>query len=212
MTRTWSSLRRLRLTLANWQYCFGSTISHYDVGTEMALLERHIPPSFMFRDTVDMGCGDGRLGLRLRQVLKPSSLRSVDRSSALVRSARRRGLNAQMLDLERDTISGHIGILWGVLHHLRDPVHCLGRLSRSFSSLIIRESIGGIRWYELGDRFDRSRLYGILQDAGIHLPDCLVLDSQTTKAVIILTQHINREAGPKRNSLDTSAGYSAVRG
>lgn len=139
----------------------------------------------MGREVTDLGCGDGKITKALEKILKPAGLSSVDLSSQLVESAKSRGIDAHIGNLELEDISGDLGILWGVVHHLIDPVPVLKRLIMKFNMLIIRENINPLRIFESGYRFNKREFMRVLEEAGLDLKRCKIVKSNKTKAVIV---------------------------
>jgi len=89
----------------------------------------------------DLGCGDGSLTVLLEDVFQPVRLRGYDVNRALVRRARGRGIQAEVLDLNRRMPDGDLAVMWGVLHHLEDPKGCLDRMRRSYARAVVREPV-----------------------------------------------------------------------
>lgn len=166
-------------------YSFGTNFSIYDIDHELSLLKEHIPFSFKSRDVVDIGCGDGKTSLKLKEILQPSSFIGVDISPALVNSARERGVQAKVVDIEKQEIAGDLGILWGVLHHLKSPGNTLKKINNSFKSLILRESIDDKRIFEVAYKLNRNKLTEILLTAQIDINQCKMIETIEKDAIII---------------------------
>jgi len=167
-------------------YSLGINFPAYNVSRELDLLQKNIPDDFLQRDVVDIGCGDGRLSLKLKQILKPKFFLGIDLSKSLIKSARKRGLNAKVLNIESQTYSGDIGILWGVLHHFNNPVSTLKKINREFHSLIIRESIDDKRLIELGRKMNRKKIMKILSSSSVKIRK--IIEVRKNKSLIILTK------------------------
>lgn len=167
-------------------YSFGINFSAYDVPAELDILKKNLPKKFLKRNVIDIGCGDGKVSLMIKEILQPKSFIGIDLSKSLIMSARKRGLNARNLDVEKQNISGDLGILWGVLHHFDNPVKTLQKINENFNSLIIRESINDKRMFELGHKFNREKLIGILVDSGIKNEH--VAESDKNKSLIIFVR------------------------
>jgi len=146
---------------------------------QLDCLREVAPPNFRGRRVDDLGCGDGKLTVFLREILQPVRLRGFDVNPALVRRARSRGIEARVVDLEDRVPVGEVAVLWGVLHHLSDPALCLARVRANYDCAFIREPIRGTSpaclelgsplWrHELGDLFRRSLPGSDL----IHYDDC----------------------------------------
>lgn len=166
-------------------YWLFSNHSVYKQRYELRMLEQVLPESFIGRRVIDIGCGNGRTTLKLGKVLEPESLRGVDVHKRLIFSAKHKGLDAEVLNVEKEDLSGDLGVLWSVLHHLKNPAGTLRKLSDNFNSLLIRESIDTKRIFEIGHRFDRQDLMSIISEAGIK--DYKVFDLPRTKSLVIVT-------------------------
>ena len=87
-----------------------------------------IPPTFQQRQMDDLGCGDGKITLRLKEIFLPKRVRGFDISPGLVRRARNIGIEADVQNLDEDIPTGELAVMWGVLHHLKDRECCLDRI------------------------------------------------------------------------------------
>lgn len=166
-------------------YSFGINISNYDVSKELNLMEKHLPESFRFRNVVDIGCGDGAVTVKLKEILKPNEIKGIDSSDELVKSAIKKKVNAEVLDIEKQKIRGDLGILWGVLHHFNDPEKTIKNIKVNFNSLIIREPVNEKRIFELGHRMNKQKLLDILSGAGIDIGKCKIVDLVETKGLLV---------------------------
>jgi len=147
---------------------------------------KKLPQSFLQRHVIDLGCGDGRISVKLRRILKPKTFRGVDQSRALVRTAKQNNINAEMCDIEKEPISGDLGILWAVAHHFADPIKTLQKINQNFNSLIIIEHLNPIIFFELGRRFGNKKNFKmILSKANIDIEEEIDVGK---KVVIILTK------------------------
>jgi SAM-dependent methyltransferase len=106
-------------------------------------LREVLPPDLRGRQVDDLGCGDGKLTVLLREILQPVRLRGFDVNPALVRRARSRGIDARVMNFEHSVPAGDLAVVWGVLHHLSDPARCLAGLRANYGSAFIREPIRG---------------------------------------------------------------------
>lgn len=164
-------------------YSFGLNASFYNVKEEIQLLKDNLPESFKNRIVTDIGCGDGKVTLELIKVLKPKKIVCLDSSTSLINTAKKNGLNAKRVDIEKEKVSGDLGVLWGVLHHLSNPENTLKVLAKNFKSLIIRESVDDKRLFELGHKYNIDALKKLFKRAKIKTR--LFLES-SNKSVIIL--------------------------
>lgn len=168
-------------------------------------LKEVLPPSFLGRRMDDLGCGDGRVTVLLNEVFQPVELRGFDISPALVHKARTRGVDAEVVDLERVVPRGELAVLWGVLHHLDDPHSCLRRVRDSYDLVCVREPLSGPSrvCFELGSPLVESELAAFLDDS---LPgaqvlgcrDCLfaLLDRSDESSVKLVSHPKHHETVP----------------
>lgn len=119
--------------------------TNFFVGTQIKaqirMLETRVPPGFQQREMDDLGCGDGKVTLLLKEVFQPRKLRGFDINSALVKRARNKGIEAEVRDLNAGIPIGELAIMWGVLHHLKDTEVCLRRIKENYRMAFIREPI-----------------------------------------------------------------------
>jgi SAM-dependent methyltransferase len=168
-------------------YSVGLNLSAYDVKSELRLLKKNLPDSFKGRRAVDIGCGDGRVSLKINKVIKSKTFQGVDLSPSLIFMAKKRGLDARILDVATQDLSGDLGILWGVVHHFRDPVKTLTKINKNFKSLIIRAPVHEKRICELGHKFDEDQFLKLLSQSKIDRNKCKIIRSNSTKSLIIFT-------------------------
>lgn len=167
-------------------YAFGINGSFYNVENELIALQSNLPNNFRNRDVVDIGCGDGKISLKLIPILQPKSFKGVDASRSLVKTAQINGVSAITLDVEKQTLSGDLGILWGVLHHFENPAQTLKKLCKEFNSFVIRESIDDKRIFELGHKLSRNKLMNIFKEA--QLEPARVVEIKDNKSVIFFLE------------------------
>jgi hypothetical protein len=135
-------------------YIFGNNwVIGKHIKKQLTFLESILPQGMLNREVDDLGCGDGKITVILREILKPSKMRGFDVNDGLVKRAKDRGIDARTLNLDEAVPRGDVAVLWGVLHHLKDPERCLRRLKSNYSAIFIREPIrtGIIKGLELGD-------------------------------------------------------------
>lgn len=127
---------------------------------QLDCLREVVPPHFRGRRVDDLGCGDGKLTVLLCEILQPVRLRGFDINPALVRRARSRGIQASLVDLEDRVPVGEMAVLWGVLHHLKNPERCLSRVRANYDCAFIREPIRGASpaCFELGSPLRRREI------------------------------------------------------
>lgn len=168
-------------------YAFGISGSFYNVRKELCLLQSNLPKEFINRDVLDIGCGDGKISLKLKEILHPTSFRGVDASRHLVRSAKKWGLSVTIFDVETQPLQGDLGIMWGVLHHFQSPSQTLKKLCKEFNSLIIRESIDDKRIFELGNKLNKNVLMNIINEA--QLTPIKIVDIKENKSIILFIKN-----------------------
>ncbi|MDX1536051.1 MAG: class I SAM-dependent methyltransferase [Candidatus Spechtbacterales bacterium] len=158
---------KIRKKIEKILYSFGTSFSGYDVDIEIKYLKDNILDKYKNRDVVDIGCGDGKLSIRIKEVLEPESFLGVDLSDAMIASAQKKGLDARVLNVEETNLSGDMGVMWGSLHHLTNPVRTTKNLSGKFKDIMIRESIDDSRIFELGHKMSKQDLMNVIEDAGL---------------------------------------------
>lgn len=133
---------------------------------QLEFLKEKMPSEFKHRQLDDLGCGDGKITLLLKDILLPTRLRGFDVNPNLVKRARAKGIEAEVSNLEDDMPSGELGIMWGVLHHLKDKEGCLRRLKENYSLIFIREPIraGLLNGLELGRPLRKKELESLIQE------------------------------------------------
>ncbi len=82
-------------------YAFWINWSFYDIDKELNYLKNNITNNFLYRDVIDIGCWDGKISLKLIQVLKPKSFKWIDASKSLVKNAQKNWIQATVLDVEK---------------------------------------------------------------------------------------------------------------
>ncbi len=141
---------------------------------QLEFLREHIPSSFQHRRMDDLGCGDGKVTIRLKDTFLPESLRCFDINPGLVRRASKKGFCAEVMNLEQDFPSGELAVMWGSLHHLQDMAGCLKKLRQHYKMVFIREPLkeGGVSWLELGHPISREEMESLVYK---HQPGARVL-------------------------------------
>ena len=86
---------------------------------------------------VDVGCGDGHVTAKLRDLLQLDSIHGFEINPRLVDKARRRGLQIVLADVLSMTVNGNfdVAVTYGAMHHFRDAepfIAALRRLSRRY--------------------------------------------------------------------------------
>jgi SAM-dependent methyltransferase len=129
------------------------------------MLESRLPPEFHSRNLDDLGCGDGKITLKLKEVFRPRQLRAFDVNPALVKRARQKGIEAEIQDLDAGLPNGELAVMWGVLHHLKDHETCLKRIRDNYSMAVIREPIKNkpIKGLEMGQPLVKEEIESLVQ-------------------------------------------------
>lgn len=89
------------------------------------------------RTAVDVGCGDGHVTAKLRDLLQLDTISGFEINPRLVEKARRRGLPIVLADVLSMTVTGNfdVAITYGAMHHFREAepfIAALRRLSRRY--------------------------------------------------------------------------------
>jgi hypothetical protein len=133
-----------------------------NIKDQLKMLKSRVPPVFLNREMDDLGCGDGKITHYLQEIFQPSRLRGFDVYPVLVKQAKDRGIQADVMDLECDLPSGELAVMWGVLHHLKQPESCLKRISENYSMTFIREPIRqkAVKGLEMGEPLVKEQIEG----------------------------------------------------
>ena len=100
-----------------------------------------IPPDFLNRKISDLGCGDGFATQKIKVLFKAKNIKGYEINKYLVAKAKKRGLKAERLDLEREIPKGEMAIAWGVVHHLNDLKKFLRKIRSNFNYAVFNEPI-----------------------------------------------------------------------
>jgi hypothetical protein len=111
------------------------------VKEQIRVLADNLPPEFRLRDLDDLGCGDGKITLRLKEIFQPKRLRGFDVNQNLVKMARSKGIKAEVADLDASMPNGDLAVMWGVLHHLKNREDCIRRIKENYRMAFIREPV-----------------------------------------------------------------------
>lgn len=156
-----------RLAYALWG---NNVIIGSHIRRQLRFLEEVVPEELKGRRMDDLGCGDGKVTLLLERVFSPVRMRAYDINPGLVKRAAGRGIEAAVMDLERNVPRGELAVLWGVLHHLDDFRGCLRRVVENYPLVFIREPVRtGWDPLELGKPLRMKALAAIF---GNYLPGC----------------------------------------
>jgi hypothetical protein len=101
----------------------------------------------------------------LEDVFRPQKLRGFDVNPSLVKRARRKGIAAEVMNLDAELPSGDMAVMWGVLHHLKNTESCLKRIGENYSMAFIREPIKNkpIKGFEMGEPLVKSEIESLVQ-------------------------------------------------
>jgi hypothetical protein len=162
------SLEKIIYTLFGTNLVIGPQIKE-----QIRLLKANVPGEFQRRELDDLGCGDGKVTVLLRDIFLPERLRGFDVNAGLVKRARQRGIDAAVKNLDREMPSGELGMMWGVLHHLDDPAACIERIKANYPMVFIREPLrtGRVSWLETGRPLRKEELEPLISG---HLPGAKV--------------------------------------
>lgn len=129
------------------------------------MLETRVPPVFQQRELDDLGCGDGKITLMLKEVFQPRRLRGFDVNPFLVKRAINKGIEAEVKNLDAGLPFGELAVMWGVLHHLKDIETCLKRIKENYPMAFIREPIknGAIKGLEMGEPLIKEEIENLVQ-------------------------------------------------
>jgi len=163
------------MKLENLAYAFfgNNLVIGSHIRKQLAFLKEIVPAELQYREMDDLGCGDGKVTVLLREIFYPIKLRGFDINHGLVKRAKSRGIDARTIDLDRHAPGGELAVLWGVLHHLRDYESCLCRVKGSYPLVFIREPIrtGVVSGLELGHPLRLKELTCLVNQ---HLPGAQV--------------------------------------
>jgi SAM-dependent methyltransferase len=132
---------------------------------QIKVLSENVPASFRHRELDDLGCGDGKITLMLKEIFQPAKLRAFDINPALVRRARNKGVEAEVKDLDAYIPTGELAVMWGVLHHLKDRETCLKRIQENYRMAFIREPVKNnlrVDW-EMGQPLVKEEIERLVQ-------------------------------------------------
>ena len=159
---------------------------------QLTFLKEIVPAELQQREMDDLGCGDGQVTVLLEKIFQPRKLRGFDINRGLVRRARNRGIDAKIIDLNRQVPVGELAVMWGVLHHLHDFESCLCRVKESYPLIFIREPVrtSFMAGMELGYPL---RLKEILCLVNRHLPGSQIHYCDNSILVFYLCPEYNKQ-------------------
>jgi len=132
---------------------------------QLRFLKEIVPPVFQQRQMDDLGCGDGKITLLLKEIFLSKRSRGFDINPGLVRRARKRGIEADVRNLDEDMPTGELAVMWGVLHHLKDRECCLNKIKENYALIFIREPVrsSSIKGLELGHPLTRGEIEHLIE-------------------------------------------------
>ena len=141
---------------------------------QLKFLKEIVPVTFQQRQMDDLGCGDGKVTLLLKEIFLPERVRGFDINPGLVRRARKKGIEADVQNLGEDMPTGELAVMWGVLHHLKDRECCLNKIKENYALIFIREPVRSstIKWLELGHPLTKDEIEHLVKE---HLPDSQII-------------------------------------
>jgi SAM-dependent methyltransferase len=173
-------------SIEKFMYSFGITCmalpSH-----DLRVLKEMLPDKFRKRHVTEFGCGDGRVSLEIRKIVDAKTYKAVDLYASLVYSAKKRGLDAEVHDATKNSLSGDVALFWGSLHHMENPADVLRNIKKNFKSIIITEAInykGLFHFTDIGQKFRRKEFLQLLAEAGI--TNYRFLETKSSKSVIMV--------------------------
>jgi SAM-dependent methyltransferase len=137
---------------------------------QLKFVREIIPEGFKHREMDDLGCGDGKVTLLLKDIFLPEKLRAFDINPALVKRAQAKGIQAEVKNLEEEIPNGELAVMWGVLHHLNDMGACLEGIKENYNLIFIREPLktGNVNLMEMGHPLRQEDIETLFKE---HLPD-----------------------------------------
>lgn len=163
----------MKLEKAFYYFWGNNAVIGSHIRRQIDFLSQVVPDTFKHRRMDDLGCGDGKVTLLLKDVFRPTVLRGFDVNAGLVRRARSRGCAAEVKNLDDGMPSGELAVLWGVLHHLKDCGYSLKTVRENYSLIFIREPLknGHLQGMELGHSLRKAEMEELVRE---HLPGAQV--------------------------------------
>jgi len=128
-------------------------IGHH-IKKQLDFLRKVLPQEFKKKEMHDLGCGDGKVTLLLREIFEAEHCLGYDINERLIRLAQKKGIQAETLNIEEKIPQGELAVIWGVLHHLHTPFKVLKKIKNNYEYIFIREPLKkGCTLFELGNPF-----------------------------------------------------------
>ncbi len=148
-------------------YFFGNNIViGRHIKLQLDYLRHIVPEEFKHRDTHDLGCGDGKITVILKDIFQPSEFKGYDICPELVKRTNDKGIEAEARDLGKSLPGGEMAIMWGVLHHIDDMAACLRNTREHYKYIFIREPLRKKHrdLFELGHPMFEDELRRLVQE------------------------------------------------
>jgi len=156
------------MALENLFYAFlgNNIIIGHHIKEQLRFLREILPEDFKEREIHDLGCGDGKVTIYLKEIFEAKHCYGFDVNERLVSLACKRGIEAKTLDLEKEVPRGELAVIWGVLHHLKSPRKVLKEIKNNYQRAFIREPLkGGLTLLELGKPFEEEVIKRYLRES-----------------------------------------------
>ena len=92
----------MRLERLAYFFCGNNLIIGPHIRKQLKFLKGIVPSTFQERLMDDLGCGDGKVTLLLKEIFLPKRVRGFDIDPGLVRRARKKGITADIQNLEEN--------------------------------------------------------------------------------------------------------------
>ena len=157
------------MTLQRLAYFFfgNNVVIGAHIKKQLDYLRQIVPDDFKNRNTHDLGCGDGKITVILKEIFQPSQFKGYDVCPELVKRTNNKGIEAEVRDLDKDLPSSEMAMMWGVLHHLDDMEGCLRKVKDNYDFIFVREPLntGKTNLFELGHPMHETELKELAERA-----------------------------------------------
>ncbi len=131
--------KRIRVKLG--YKLFGNSFATIINKPRFNFIKDKIPEDFKGRSICDLGCGDGSSTLRIKDFFEATEIVGYDIEKSLVNRAIKKGMEAEVMDLQKNIPKGEMATIWGVLHHIKNKGDVLRKVAGNFDYVVIREPI-----------------------------------------------------------------------
>lgn len=104
-------------------------------------LRTRIPGKFFHKAICDLGCGDGFVTSRVKEIFLAKKIKGYELNDYLIKRARKRGLDIKKTNLEKEIPRGEMAVVWGVVHHLKNKRDFLEKVRNNFDYAFLAEPI-----------------------------------------------------------------------